>query len=366
MSTDLKLFVVAGEYSGDRLGGSLLEELATKTPLRLRGVGGTEMLAQGLEPLFDMSEFSVMGYADVFWALPRLFRRLAEVVRAAMEFEPDAVILIDNKVFSQMASARLRKAGYRGPILLYVAPSVWAWKTGRARKTAHLFDEVFGVLPFEPRVMAELGGSPTTYVGHPAERLIGAGGPPSERGLVALLPGSRNGELRRHMPLFERVVSRLAGHEAVTGFVLPTLSHLKSRLEAETAQWPAQVDVVATPEDRRIAFSRSIAALASAGTVTLELAMMNVPMVGTYIPDWIQMQTYKRWKQADCASAQCNTGRAVLARDRAGADMSERVAAALRKLLDNPGEAGAAAGGVRKGPRPDRQRHRGHWTPQRR
>lgn len=336
MSADLKLFVVAGEYSGDRLGGALLEDLAARTPLTVRGVGGPDMLAQGLEPVFDMSEFSVMGYADVLLALPRLFKRLADVVRAAMDFRPDAVVLIDNKVFSQMASARLRKAGYAGPILLYVAPSVWAWKTGRARKTAHLFDEVFGVLPFEPRVMAELGGSPTTYVGHPAERLIGTGGPQSDRGLVALLPGSRNGELRRHMPMFERVVTRLAGHEAVIGFVLPTLPHLKTRLEAETADWPARVDVVATPEERRGAFARSIAALASAGTVTLELAMMDVPMVGTYIPDWIQMQTYKRWNKPIALLPNAILGERSSPEIEPGNDMDERVTAALRELLDDP------------------------------
>ena len=135
MTSDLRLFIVAGEPSGDRLGGALLSELAEHAQVQARGVGGAEMLAAGLEPIFDMSELSVMGFTDVFLALPRLLTRLGQTVRAALSFAPDVIVLIDNKVFSQMAAARLRRAGFTGAILLYVAPSVWAWKPDRAKKS---------------------------------------------------------------------------------------------------------------------------------------------------------------------------------------------------------------------------------------
>ena len=315
---DLKLFLVAGEPSGDRLGGALLSELNQRVSVSARGVGGADMLDAGLEPVFDMSDLSVMGYTDVLFALPRIFRRLAQVVRAASDFAPDAVVLIDNQVFSQLAAARLRKAGYRGAILLYVAPSVWAWKPGRARKIAPLFDEVLAVLPFEPTVMEELGGPPTFYVGHPAERMIEAGRAPMDAGLVALLPGSRSGEIRRHMPVFADIVHRLAGHPAITGFVVPTLPHLRERIAAETADWPAPVEIVTDSEDRRAAFARTVAALAGAGTITLELALMDVPMVGTYVPRLAADARLQALGQAAGGVAQYRLERASGARGNAG------------------------------------------------
>jgi lipid-A-disaccharide synthase len=332
----VKLFIVAGEPSGDRLGGALLAEISKTIACDTRGVGGPELLSQGLKPLFDMSELSVMGFVDVIAALPRVLWRLGHVIKAARDFAPDAVILIDNQVFSQMAAARLRRAGYRGRIFLYVAPSVWAWKPERARKIAPLFDEVLAVLPFEPQVMADLGGPPTSFVGHPAEQLIDPARAPLDNGLVALLPGSRSGELRRHLPLFKKVVERLGGHPNVEGFLLPTLGHLRQRIEAETKNWPAPVEVVTSPEDRHDGFSRSVVALAGAGTVTLELAMMDVPMVGTYVPDWLQMRAYKRWGKPLIGLPNIILGEALVPEIAPGAGHAERLTAELVHLLDDP------------------------------
>ncbi len=335
MAADLKLFLVAGEPSGDRLGGALLAELGETVRLEARGVGGIEMQAHGLKPLFDMSELSVMGFVDVMLALPRILMRLGQVVRAALRFAPDAVILIDNQVFSRMAAERLRRAGYRGAIFLYVAPSVWAWKPERAARLAPLVDEVLAVLPFEPKVMAELGGPPTFFVGHPAERLIDPGHVPAARGPVALLPGSRRGELARHLPLFAEVVARLAEHPAVSGFVLPSLPHLQDPLRAATANWAAPIDIVTTTEARRQAFARSVAALAGAGTVTLELAMMDVPTIGTYIPDWLQMRAYRRWGRPLIGLPNIVLGEVLVPEIAPGADHARRVAAELVHLLDD-------------------------------
>ncbi|MBU1175391.1 MAG: lipid-A-disaccharide synthase [Alphaproteobacteria bacterium] len=330
---DLRVFLIAGEPSGDRLGGALLAELKRSVSVAARGVGGADMLAEGLEPLFDMADLSVMGFMDVFAALPRLLWRLGQVVRAALAFQPDAVVFIDNQVFSQMAAARLRRSGYRGAVFLFVAPSVWAWKPERARSIAPLFDEVLAVLPFEPGVMAELGGPPTTYVGHPAERLIGAGGARKDTGLVALLPGSRGGELRRHLPVFRDAVARLAGHPAITGFVMPTLPHLGARLAAQTTGWAAPVDIVTASEARRAAFAHAIAALAGVGTITLELAMMDVPMVGTYVPDWLQMRAYRRWGRPLVALPNIVLSTPLVPEIAPGEGHAARVAEAVTRLI---------------------------------
>lgn len=335
MVPDLKLFIVAGEPSGDRLGAALISGLKAKSNLSLRGVGGHAMADEGLQSLFDMSDLSVMGFVDVFFALPRVLRRLGEVVRAALAYSPDAVVLIDNQVFSQMVAARLRRAGYSGRIYLYVAPSVWAWKPDRARKIAPIYDEVFAVLPFEPRSMSQLGGPPTSYVGHPAESLITSVPQDRSRGLVALLPGSRAGELRRHLPVFREIASQLQSHNAVDGFVIPTLPHLRERIEQEVSSWTVAVEVVTGADARRQAFEQSIVALAGAGTVTLELALMDVPMVGTYVPDWFQMRAYKRWGRPLVLLPNIVLSRALVPEIEPGQGHAARVVEAVRHLLDS-------------------------------
>lgn len=337
MAADPRLFLVAGEPSGDRLGGALLADLVETTGFVARGVGGEAMQAHGLTPIFDMADLSVMGFTDVILALPRILNRLRRTVGAALAFAPDAVILIDNQVFSAMAAARLRRAGYRGALFLYVAPSVWAWKPERAKKLRPLFDEVLAVLPFEPKVMAELGGPPTSFVGHPAERLIDVARKPVRQGHVVLLPGSRSGELRRHLPLFREVAARLQTHHAITGFVMPTLSHLSDRLAAETKDWPVPIEIVSTPEARRAAFSGAVAALAGAGTVTLELAMMDVPSVGTYVPDFLQMRAYKRWGKPMIGLPNIILGEAVVPEVAPGERHAERVSAEIIRLVENDG-----------------------------
>src|SRR5690606_39534837 len=134
--------------------------LRLQSELRLSGVGGTELEAQGLAPLFPMHELSVMGWADVLPRLPRLLWRARQVARAIIRDRPDVVVLVDAQVFSAIVARQVRAAGVRTPILLYVSPAVWAWKPERAGKLRGLFDEVLSVLPFEPRVLRELEGPP--------------------------------------------------------------------------------------------------------------------------------------------------------------------------------------------------------------
>jgi len=282
---EVKLFLLAGEASGDLIGADLLARLKQRVELEITGVGGEAMAAQGLNSLFDITDLSVMGYSDVIVSLPRLLWRLRQSVAAVIRADPDIVVLIDSQVFSAMLAKGLKKRGYNGAILLYVAPTVWAYRPERAQKIRPLFDEVLAVLPFEPEKMAELGGPHTTYVGHPALALAQQKKLASPQGPIALLPGSRPGELRRHLPMFAQTVKSL--HDTFPGieFYLPTLAHLSPYLERKTANWGVPVKIVVDREQRRQLYRKTRLALAVSGTATLELAFAGVPMVATYVMD---------------------------------------------------------------------------------
>jgi lipid-A-disaccharide synthase len=293
MPDRLRLFVLAGEASGDRIGADLVRRLRARIELKTTGVGGADLAGEGLVSMFPMSDLSVMGWSDVLVRLPLLLWRARQVADAIIRQQPDVAVLIDSQVFSRVVAERVRKAGSRVPMLLYVAPAVWVWAPERAAKLKPLFDEVLAVLPFEPKVMAELGGPPTSYVGHPALTRQAMRQALPDRGPFLLLPGSRTGELRRHLGLMRTAVEALRGHPKVSGFVLPTLTHLQDRLVAEVADWPAPVEVVAGAT-RDAAVVGAVGALAVSGTVTLELAMAGVPMVVTYVGDRGQAKRYAR------------------------------------------------------------------------
>lgn len=296
MPEPLRLFVLAGEPSGDRLGADLINRVAAKSRLDVIGVGGPLMTDAGLSSLFPMDELSVMGWADVLPRLPKLLWRVRQVADAIIRARPDVTVLIDAQVFSNLVAKRLRKAGYDRPVMLYVAPAVWGWKSERAAKIKPLYDEILAVLPFEPAVMERFGGPPTTYVGHPAVNSIAARPALPERGPLLLLPGSREGELRRHLPLMRELAQRFADHPRVSGLVLPTLPSIEPRIAREVNRWPVPVTIVSDGEARRAAFRDAVAAMAVTGTVTLELALGGVPMVTVYLGDPGQMRLFLKYR----------------------------------------------------------------------
>jgi len=296
MADPVRLFMVAGEPSGDRIGADLIKRLRIDHRVTLTGVGGAELEGEGLKSLFPMSDLSVMGLTDVLKRLPLLLWRVRQTAQAILAQKPDLVVLIDSQVFSQTVAQKLRKAGYNGQIVLYVAPSVWAWKPERAPVLKPLYDEVLAVLPFEPAVMRKLGGPETVYVGHPALEQTHFRTSEPERGPVLLLPGSRAGELRRHLPLMEQVALSLSKHPRVTGFVLPTPRAMEQTVFETVTQWKTPVFVTTTGEGKRKGFAESIVAAAVSGTVTLELALSGVPMAITYVGDRGQMKRWTKYK----------------------------------------------------------------------
>lgn len=336
MSEPIDLFMTAGEPSGDLLAADLVRRLKSKRELRLSGVGGSALEGEGLTSLFPMSDLSVMGISDVIARYPLLWWRMRQTVRAIRRTQPDIVVLVDSQVFSATVARQARQAGYEGPILLYVAPSVWAWKPERAAGLNGVFDEVLAVLPFEPRAMAELGGPETSYVGHPALAQIRLRNGIPERGPLLLLPGSRGGELRRHLPVMEQVAAALAGHKRISGFVLPTPPSQLAEVGAAVARWETPVDVAGTSSLKAEAFASAVAAAAVSGTVTLELALSGVPMAVTYIADPGQ---HRRWLKAGSPRAALPNiiaGRQVVPERISSEPQPDWLIGELHKLLDAP------------------------------
>lgn len=299
------IFLVAGEPSGDQLGGRLMAALQRQAGGRLRflGVGGERMAEQGLESLFPMRELSVMGLTEVLPHLRRLFSRMAETEAAARAAGPSVFVSIDSPAFSLRVARRLARGraddpGGAVPLVHYVAPSVWAWKPWRARRIARYLDHLLCLLPFEPPFF-ERHGLPTTFVGHPAiEALADAGeaadgrgagtafrarhGLPADAPLLCVLPGSRMGEVTRLLPLFGASLARLARAFPTLRVVVPTVPGVAEAVRAGTADWPLPSLVVEGAAEKYGAFAASRAALAASGTVAVELAVAGVPTVVGY------------------------------------------------------------------------------------
>lgn len=348
MSDPIRLFVVAGEPSGDRIAADLVKRLRVERRATLLGVGGAELEGEGLKSLFPMSDLSVMGISDVLKRLPLLLWRIRQTAQAILAEKPDVVVLIDSQVFNQKVAERLRKAGYAGKIILYVAPAVWAYKPERAVSLKPLFDEVLAVLPFEPAVMRKLQGPPTYYVGHPAVAHTILRETQPERGPVLLLPGSRTGELRRHLPLMEQVAAALSSHPRVTGFVLPTPKAREQEIFEAVTQWKTPVFVTTSSEGKRKAFADSIVAAAVSGTVTLELALSGVPMAIAYVGDRAQIQHWLKYKPRFVGLPNILYGDTLSPEFVADTPQTERVIDALELLLDDPAAAERQRAGFRR------------------
>jgi lipid-A-disaccharide synthase len=284
------IFIVSGETSGDNLAGRLMAALKARTGGRVRfaGVGGPQSEAQGLVSLFPMRELSLMGLAEVLPHLPRLIRRLNQTAEAALTLKPDAVVTIDSPDFCLRLAHRLHGSGI--PVVHYVAPQLWAWRPGRARRLAKRIDHLMALLPFEVAFFAKYGIA-STFVGHPAiESGAGQGdGPgfrarhsiPPEATLLCVVPGSRPGEVRRMLPIFGPALNMIREKHPDLRVVIPVAHAAADLVTLLTRDWPFPV-VFASPADRFDAFAASDAALAKSGTVTLELALSDVPMIVAY------------------------------------------------------------------------------------
>lgn len=298
-----RLFLIAGEPSGDRLGAALMRGLRMLEPeIGIAGIGGPEMIAEGLQSLFPMEVLSVMGLSEVLPRLPDLFRRRDQAADAITEMQPDALVTIDSPDFCLRVASRARAATPTLRTIHYVAPSVWAWRKGRAAKMARSIDHVLALLPFEPPLM-EAAGMTCDFVGHPvvsepqatdAEIALFKAAHGDRIALV--LPGSRRGEVSRLAPVFGRALEQLPKDARV---VVPTVPHLADMVRDLTRLWPGNPLVVTDAAEKRTAFGAATAALAASGTVSLELAASGTPMVIAYDMSWLSWQIISRMMKID-------------------------------------------------------------------
>jgi len=289
----LSIFLVTGEPSGDALGGALIAALQqrTKGNLRIAGIGGEHMRERGLVSLAPLEDLAIGGVAEVLPRAPIILRWVREAVAAIRVLRPDAVVTIDSSGFTWRVAHRLRRCGETLPLIHYVAPMVWAWRAGRARRMARWYDHLMTLLPFEPPYFEQVGLS-CCYVGHPvlesgadrgnADRFRATHGLAQDDLLITTLPGSRSGEVTRLLPIFGAALSRLESLIGRFRVVVPTVETVSAAVGKAVHRWPGAPIIVQRAQDKYDAFAASSAALAASGSVALELAMARLPMVVGY------------------------------------------------------------------------------------
>ncbi len=308
----MRVFIIAGEPSGDRLGGALMAGLRELVvDIEFDGIGGDEMRAHGLTSRFDMNELSIMGLAEVAPRYLQLKRRIAETAAQVIAARPDVLITIDSPDFC-LRVARLVKSASTIPTVHYVAPTVWAWRPGRAARMARVIDHVLALLPFEPPLM-QAAGMRCDFVGHPivgepraSEREIAGfrlAYRLGEAPVLLVLPGSRRGEVTRLAPIFGRALARFLPHHADMRVVVPAAGPVAGLVREKVADWPGD-PVVLDPAHcdaarKRAAFGTAELALAASGTVSLELAAAGTPMVIAYDFNWLTRRIIKMMIRTD-------------------------------------------------------------------
>jgi lipid-A-disaccharide synthase len=302
-----RIFLIATEESGDRLGAGLMKVLRQRLgdAVQFDGVGGRAMAREGLSSLFPIEELSIVGLTAVVLRLPKLLGLIGQTADAVIATAPDILVVIDSPDFTHRVARKVRSQNPSIPIVDYVSPTVWAWRPGRARAMVSYIDHVLALLPFEPAAYERLRGPPCSYVGHPLTEQVGLLRPNAdelarrnaEPPVLLVLPGSRRSEVRRHMAVFGEALARLQNDGVAFEAVLPTMPHLEAAVREGMKTWKIAPRIVLGEQDKRAAFRTARAALAKSGTVTLELALSGIPMVAAYrtggVEAWILLRLIK-------------------------------------------------------------------------
>jgi len=289
------IYVMAGEVSGDIIGARLIREIKRlrRHKFSFAGVGGEQMTNEGVQSLFPISEMAVMGIFELVPHVPNLIRRIHETVQDIITKKPVAVISIDSKAFTMRVAKLIKKQQKESDneikLIHMVAPTVWAWRPGRAKNISKFLDHLLTLFPFEPPFFTR-HGLPTTFIGHPlAEQPVGCSSiyrnihdVDEATKIICLLPGSRPGEIKRLLPIFKKTLDLLLKKYPNIHIAMPTVVSVEGMLRRETLDWETPVSIITDPEMKLNAFAASNAALAASGTVTLELALAKVPSVIAY------------------------------------------------------------------------------------
>ena len=284
------VFLIAGEASGDLLGADLMASLKRTENVRFAGIGGEAMTAQGLESLFPMDELSIVGVWGILRQLRHFLNRLRFTVETIKIQKPDVVITIDAPEFSFRVMKRLHKLTKRPRLIHYVAPTVWAWRPGRAKKISRFLDRLLCLYPFEPPYF-EKHGLKTTFVGHPVALGEMSCLEKTDPNLLCVLPGSRRSEVETLLPIFKRTVELLKMQLPDLKVIIPTVPSVEALVREEVQNWPHHIQIAVGGEARKNAFQKSTAALAASGTVALQLSAARLPFVIAYklnkVNEWI-------------------------------------------------------------------------------
>jgi lipid-A-disaccharide synthase len=341
----VKVFLIAGEPSGDRLGAALMAGLRELAPqVQFDGVGGDAMAEAGMASRFPMSDLSVMGLAEVLPRLSLIRARIRETAAAIIAARPDLVVTIDSPDFCLRVLKAARAVRPDLPTVHYVAPSVWAWRPKRAVRMAPLVDHVLALLPFEPPYMQAAGMS-CDFVGHPAvtdprasEAEIAALRARAKGPIILALPGSRRGEIARLGPRFGAALAQaLQGRDAE--ILVPTVRAQEGFMREMVARWPVRATVLDAADAalKRAAFGAADVALAASGTVSLELAANDVPMVIAYDVNRLTWWIVQRVAQVDTVTLVNLVSETRTIPEFLGPNCQpENIAPALTRLLDDP------------------------------
>lgn len=288
-----RIYIIAGEASGDKLGASLMENLQKLYPgqYQFMGIGGPLMTEQGLNSLFPMGELSLMGLTAILPKIPNLLKRIHQTVDHILRIEPDMVLTIDSPGFNKKVAQKIREKNPEIKLTHWVAPSVWAWKPKRAKKMAQLYDNLLCLLPFEPPYF-EKEGLKTYFTGHPiTSSKVASGSAKNFKNkfkvsetttLIATLPGSRMSEVKRLLPIYKEALMLLKEKYTKLKIVIPVTPNVADYVKKEVQDWPIKAIFVENEQDKYDAFATAQVALAASGTVSLELAMAELPMVIAY------------------------------------------------------------------------------------
>lgn len=356
----MKVFILAGEPSGDRLGGALMAGLKTlQLDVTFEGVGGPEMAAQGLVSRFDMSELSVMGLAEILPKYRALKARISQTADAILAMQPDVMITIDSPDFS-LRLAKLVKQKSNIRTVHYVAPTVWAWRPGRAQKMARFVDHVLALFPFEPPLM-QAAGMACDFVGHPVvadpvatdaeaqafRTEMGIDDAP----MLLVLPGSRRSEVARLGPVFGEAAAKLVYKRPTLRVVIPAAAAVIDDVVAATHSWTF-APIILDPRDhlpeitaaqKRAAFRAADVALAASGTVSLELAASATPMVIAYRMHWLSFRIIRAMALIDTVTLVNLVSDTRVVPEFLGPDCTaDQIAGGLAQVMAHPNAQNAA------------------------
>lgn len=293
----LKIFIIAGEVSGDVLGAKIMREMPD---VAFVGVGGENMAHAGLKSLFPMSDLAVMGAVEVLANARTLTHRIRQTVDTIIKTQPDFVLTIDSPGFARSVIGKLRKLRAGQKLISnglrfhhVVAPQVWAWRPRRAKKYAQTFDKLYAFFDFELPYFTKYGLD-TMAVGHPiSDGLVGRKYTGDDGNLITVIPGSRMSEVKRLMPILCKVVESVHNKNPEYEFVIPTVETTREYIANAIKNWNVPVKIVDSSE-RYDLYSKAFIAIAASGTVSAELAMIHVPAIIVYkmnpITVWLARQ----------------------------------------------------------------------------